>query len=105
MSDKREIGQADQSNTSIGSSERVVYVMRDETEVSQSNNEIDLRALGSVVWAGKWWILASTAFFIATAFTYASLATEWYRVEVLLAPADEMNGPSFGGQLGGLAAL
>jgi hypothetical protein len=33
------------------------------------------------------------------------MAREWYRAEVLLAPADEKDSASLGGQLGGLAAL
>jgi hypothetical protein len=36
---------------------------------------------------------------------YALAQTEWYRAEVLLAPADETSGQGLGGQLGGLAAL
>jgi uncharacterized protein involved in exopolysaccharide biosynthesis len=43
-------------------------------------------------------------FAVASA-SYALLATEWYRAEVLLAPAEQQSGATLGGNLGGLAAL
>ncbi len=43
--------------------------------------------------------------FATASVLYAFVATEWYRSEVLLAPAEAMAGPNLGGQLGGLALL
>ncbi len=43
--------------------------------------------------------------FAAASVAYALLATEWYRSEVLLAPAETSDVSALPGQLGGLAAL
>jgi uncharacterized protein involved in exopolysaccharide biosynthesis len=46
------------------------------------------------------------ALFIAIAsLSYAMLAPEWYKAEVLIAPVKQADVPSLGGQLGGLAAI
>ena len=85
--------------------ERVVYVMPRDMMARHAEDEIDLIELWKVVWRRKWQILAIAFLFAAGSVAYALLATEWYRAEVLLAPADERSTTSLGGQLGGLAAL
>jgi uncharacterized protein involved in exopolysaccharide biosynthesis len=68
-------------------------------------DQIDLLKLLRVIRRGTLKIIGVTAFFVCAAVAYAILATNWYRAEVLLAPADEKSAPSLVGQLGGLAAL
>jgi len=68
-------------------------------------DEISLRELWGILWRGKWIIIAVTAAFAVASVVYALAQTEWYRAEVLLAPADERSAQGLGGQLGGLAAL
>jgi uncharacterized protein involved in exopolysaccharide biosynthesis len=87
------------------SGERVVYVLQEQARVGAGNQDISLRDLWGVVWRGKWAVFATTVIFAAGAVAYALLATEWYRAEVLLAPAEERGAPALAGQLGGLAAL
>jgi uncharacterized protein involved in exopolysaccharide biosynthesis len=86
-------------------SERPVYVIPQELIAAPVDVETDLVELWNLVWRRRWHIIAITAFFAAGAVAYSLLATEWYRVEVLLAPAESRSIPSLGGQLGSLAAL
>lgn len=76
-----------------------------EQAVVHDDDRISLREVGAVVWRGKGVVLAVTAVFALASVAYALLATEIYRAEVLLAPAEEQSAPAIGGQLGGLAAL
>lgn len=72
--------------------------------------DVDLRALLAMLWAGRWWIVVSVALvtgaFAATAF----LMTPVYRATAVLVPADADRsgmgalGPALS-QFGGLAAL
>jgi uncharacterized protein involved in exopolysaccharide biosynthesis len=82
--------------------QRVVYVV---PEQALDDDQISLRELWNVLWRGKWLVVAITTVFAIAAVTYALVAEEWYRAEVLLVPADEKASASLGGQLGGLAAL
>jgi LPS O-antigen subunit length determinant protein (WzzB/FepE family) len=68
-------------------------------------DEIDLWELWDTVWSGRWLIIAITALFAASGVAYALLAQEWWRAEVVLAPADKKALPGALGQLGGLASL
>jgi uncharacterized protein involved in exopolysaccharide biosynthesis len=79
--------------------------MQREGAVVSADHPAGLLDLWLIAWKGKW-IILSVAFLAAIgSIGYALLATEWYRAEVLLAPADSRSGPALGGQLGGLAAL
>ncbi|MEX2488497.1 MAG: Wzz/FepE/Etk N-terminal domain-containing protein, partial [Pseudomonadales bacterium] len=88
-----------------GAGERLVYVMPEQAFGTSADDEISLRDLWDILWRGKWLIIAVTMVFAFGSVTYALLAEEWYRAEVLLAPADEKSTSGLGGQLGGLAAL
>ena len=88
-----------------GSGERLVYVVPEQCFGGAADDEISLRELWDILWRGKWTIIAVTAVFAVASVVYALAQTEWYRAEVLLAPADETSAQGLGGQLGGLAAL
>jgi uncharacterized protein involved in exopolysaccharide biosynthesis len=88
-----------------GAGERLVYVMPESAFGSPVDDEISLKDLWNILWRGKWIIIVVTAVFAVASVAYALAATEWYRAEVLLAPAEERSTPPLGGQLGGLAAL
>ena len=82
--------------------------MQNEIKVPQPyDDEIDLRELFSVLWAGKKLIVAITAVFAVVSVLYAlSLANE-YKASAVVSPATS-GGSSLGsmaGQLGGLASL
>lgn len=62
-------------------------------------DEIDLRELFSVIWQGKWLIIAITALFAVGSVIFAINQPNIYKAEALLAPA------SSEGSSGGLAAL
>ena len=84
--------------------ERLVYVMP-EGGFGAADDEIDLFELWNILWQGKWLVIASTVVFAVGSVVYALAQTQWYRAEVLLAPAEGRSSPAVGGQLGGLAAL
>ena len=69
------------------------------------DDEIDLWELWDTVWSGRWLIIAITALFAVSGVAYALLAQEWWRADVVLAPADKKAIPGALGQLGGLASL
>jgi len=69
------------------------------------DDEIDLWELWDTVWSGRWLIIAITALFAVGGVAYAFLAQEWWRAEVVLAPADKKALPGALSQLGGLASL
>jgi len=85
--------------------DRLVYVLPDNLVAGQSNDEINLGELWSIVWQGKWIIVCIGALFAAVSVSYALLATEWYRAEVLLAPAEERSTQGISSQFGSLASL
>ncbi|MGI2049094.1 Wzz/FepE/Etk N-terminal domain-containing protein [Shewanella oncorhynchi] len=73
-----------------------------------SDDEIDLRELFSVLWQGKWLIVAITAVFAIGAVIFAIKQPNIYKSEALLAPASEEQGGGLSGlasQFGGLASL
>ncbi|MBM5811006.1 MAG: hypothetical protein FJ191_03435 [Gammaproteobacteria bacterium] len=68
-------------------------------------DDIDLVAVWMAIRRNWFRVAAMTAVITLAAATYALLATEWYRAEVLLAPAEAPTTSAIGAQLGGLAAL
>jgi uncharacterized protein involved in exopolysaccharide biosynthesis len=68
-------------------------------------DEITLLDLWRVIWDGKFIIVAITSVFTLLAIAYALMATEWYRANTMLMPADDQSMSDIRGQLGGLAAL
>ena len=82
--------------------------MENNTQISdQHDDEIDLRELFSVLWAGKTKIIAITAVFAVASVIYALSVPNQYKATALLAPAQSGGGglSSALGQLGGLASL
>ncbi|MFB2679538.1 Wzz/FepE/Etk N-terminal domain-containing protein [Shewanella mangrovisoli] len=73
-----------------------------------ANDEIDLRELFSVIWKGKWLIIAITTVFAIASVVFAVLQPNIYKSEALLAPASEEQGgglSALASQFGGLASL
>jgi LPS O-antigen subunit length determinant protein (WzzB/FepE family) len=79
----------------------------DHQSLIQYDNEIDLRELFGVLWAGKIKIIAITAAFAVGSVFYALSLPDQYKATALLAPAQSSGGGLSGalGQLGGLASL
>lgn len=74
----------------------------------QVQDEINIRELFSVIWRGKWIILAITALFAVGAVVFAIKQPNIYKSEALLAPASEEQGgglSTLASQFGGLASL
>ena len=69
-----------------------------------SDDEIDLRELFGVIWAGKWLIIAVTFAFAVGGVMYALSQPNTYKSEVLLSPAQGGGSSALGG-LAGLAGL
>lgn len=76
-------------------------------EVNFYDDEIDLKELFLVLWAGKFLIAAITAVFAISSVQYALSIPNQYKATALLAPAQSDGGglSSALGQLGGLASL
>ena len=74
---------------------------------NQYDDEIDLRELFMVLWAGKIKIVAITAVFAVASVIFALSVPNQYKATALLAPAKSSGGGLSGalGQLGGLASL
>ncbi|MFB2733554.1 Wzz/FepE/Etk N-terminal domain-containing protein [Shewanella mangrovisoli] len=73
-----------------------------------TNDEIDLHELFSVIWKGKWLIIAITAVFAIASVSFAILQPNIYKSEALLASASEEQGgglSALASQFGGLASL
>ncbi|MBV7314825.1 Wzz/FepE/Etk N-terminal domain-containing protein [Shewanella sp. NIFS-20-20] len=74
-----------------------------------ADDEIDLRELFSVIWQGKWLILAITAGFAIGSVLFALSQPNIYKSEALLAPAESESGggglAALAGQFGGLASM
>ncbi len=73
-----------------------------------SDDEIDLRELFSVIWQGKWLIIAITVVFAIGSVVFAIMQPNIYKSEALLAPAAEEQGgglSALASQFGGLASL
>lgn len=74
----------------------------------KADDEIDLRELFSVIWQGKWLIIAITAVFAIGAVIFAIMQPNIYKSEALLAPAESEQGgglAGLAGQFGGLASM
>jgi LPS O-antigen subunit length determinant protein (WzzB/FepE family) len=73
----------------------------------QYDDEIDLRELFAVLWAGRVKIVAITAIFAIASIFYALSVPNQYKADVLLSPTVSSGGGLSGalGQLGGLASL
>ena len=79
----------------------------DQTLLNQYDDEIDLRELFAVLWAGKIKIIVITAVFAVASVIHALSVPNQYKATALLAPAQSDGGGLSGalGQLGGLASL
>ena len=79
----------------------------DHQSPDQYDDEIDLRELFSVLWAGKIKIIAITVVFAVASVIYALSVPNQYKATALLAPAQSDGGGLSGalGQMGGLASL
>jgi uncharacterized protein involved in exopolysaccharide biosynthesis len=88
-------------NTQMGSN------ATDHQLLDQYDDEIDLRELFGVLWAGKIKIIAITAVFAIASIIYALSVPNQYKATALLAPAQSSGGGLSGAldQLGGLASL
>ena len=75
--------------------------------INQYDDEIDLKELFGVLWAGKILIVAITAVFAIGSVLYALSIPNQYKATALLAPTQADGGglSSALGQLGGLASL
>ena len=81
--------------------------MPEQHMTSQYDDEIDLRELFAVLWAGRIKIVAITAIFAIVSVIYALSVPNQYKATALLSSADSSGGGLSGalGQLGGLASL
>jgi uncharacterized protein involved in exopolysaccharide biosynthesis len=94
------------SQSPLAGGERGYYVLQEVLPGGGAGDDaLDLRRTWRVMWQGRWIIASITALCTFAALAYALLATEWWRAEAVLAPADDKPMPAVAGQLGGLAAL
>ena len=72
---------------------------------SSMDDDIALIRIWAVLWRDRWLIAGITTLFGILAIAYSLLATEWYRADVLLVPAEQDAMSGLSEQLGGLARL
>ncbi|MFO7686417.1 MAG: Wzz/FepE/Etk N-terminal domain-containing protein [Desulfobacterales bacterium] len=82
-----------------------MYLVSADLVSGERRDEVDLVQLLNVAWRYKWWVALMTSACIVIAVAYALAATEWYRAEIKLAPADERSANGMFAQIGGLASL
>lgn len=70
-------------------------------------DEIDLKEIFHIIWAGRWYILIAICLFTLVGLAYALYKKNIYQANVLVIPVQEETGhlASIGSQLGGLANL
>ncbi|VEF25358.1 LPS O-antigen length regulator [Shewanella baltica] len=84
------------------------YIQDAKFPSAVQDDEIDLRELFSVIWQGKWLIIAITVVFAIGSVVFAIMQPNIYKSEALLAPAAEEQGgglSALASQFGGLASL
>ena len=69
------------------------------------DDEIDLRELFRIIWAGKWWVIAITFVFTIGSIIYSLSLPNIYKAQATLAPTEEAQGQGLGENIGGLASL
>lgn len=79
--------------------------MSAERTAHRPRDEIGIPEIWRALWQGKWIVVAAGMLSGAIAVVYALTATEWYRAEVVLKPAEETDTRGLLGQIGGLASL
>ena len=72
---------------------------------ASTKDEIDLLELLTLFWRRRWFIVTVTVLSAAAGVTYALLAQQWWRAEVVVVQADSKQLPGGLSQLGGLASL
>jgi uncharacterized protein involved in exopolysaccharide biosynthesis len=100
--------QGSRSGEEVGrnsSAQRVVLMLPQGSAIQGRDDEIDLIDILYRLLDGKLTILLITGLFALLGIAYSLLAEEWYRAEVLLAPAEDQTGHGLASQFGGLAAL
>jgi uncharacterized protein involved in exopolysaccharide biosynthesis len=85
--------------------ERLVYVMPQDAIQSYTSDEVSLLDIWNILWRSKWLIVVVTSAFMFVSVVVALSATEWFRADVLLAPAGERSSEGLSGPLGGIASL
>ncbi|MPY24867.1 Wzz/FepE/Etk N-terminal domain-containing protein [Shewanella sp. YLB-07] len=84
------------------------YKQEQQLNPAQLIDEIDLRELISVIWQGKWLIIAITAVFVIGSVIFAINQPNIYRSEALLAPVSKEQRGGLSGlasQFGGLVSM
>src|SRR6056297_1317632 len=87
---------------------REVLLVPYDSVIQATSESFSLAELWRVIWSGRWLVILMSGLFGIAAIAYALLATEYYRADVLLAPAEQTGSPAIGpdlGRLGGLASL
>jgi len=85
--------------------EHPVYLLAREDLGAARPEPISLVDVWNMIWQGKWIVVASTVIFAVLSVVYALTATQWYRVEMVLAPESPNAKGALSGALGGLGAL
>lgn len=94
-----------QAPQDTGREGRIVYVMPSDCLVVPDDAGGGLAWAIATVWRRRWIVIATTLVAAVASVAYALTATEWFRAEAVLAPAEKKSVPDMLGSLGGLASL
>jgi len=93
------------NHTDPAAHQQTLYLLA-RSDLDQVRAEpISLSDLWNILWRGKIIILACSVLLAILGIAYALTASEWYRAEIVLAPASSGAGRGLSGQLGGLGTL
>lgn len=85
--------------------ERFVYVVPGTGASPADQDQLDLSIVAQAIWRGKWIIAGVAMLFALVAAALALSATEWYRAEVILIPAEQRSTQQLPAGLSGLGGL
>lgn len=72
---------------------------------TKATADLDIVALWRLLWQGRWLVIGITGVFVVAGVSYALLAKEKFRAEVIMSSSGQRSIPNALNQLGGLAAL
>jgi uncharacterized protein involved in exopolysaccharide biosynthesis len=94
-----------QDREPVSRHEHPVYLLAREDLGPARPEPISIVDVWNIIWRGRWIVVATTAIVAVLSVIYALTATEWYRVEMVLAPEAQNSNRALAGALGGLGAL
>jgi len=92
----------DLPSDNASSEKKIVLVLPPD---NRNDGQLSLIDLWSILWRGRFLVIAASTLFAIMAAAYALLATEWYKADVLLVSSVDNSMQDLASRFGGLAGL